>query len=508
MFSKHIQTSLNRGFVLYSPGVGCESSKAGSLFCEDYSSFLFVPDNSEGRKGDIVGLKTISYLKLSSFMYSLTNITSLAVPFILKDTLLLSPAQLGLFSAMCAAPSFLKPVCTLMVDRKQRPLLLFGIGAVQTVSYIAVGLAVTKGIATIPLVCGIMFAHATATAAGMVLRDSMMIETAASLGSEQDAHFFFSDVSMIQRFGLLPVSYLSGYLLDFVSPGSVIIGAAICPAVMTIAASFLDTSGTGPVRETTTEQLQTAIAQLQDKRNGLMSTVTGRGLLTSIVPSYADAMFFFYTSELGLSAEFLGRFQFLGCVAGIMGNLLSKHSKNPRRLANAANILLIPLYGSILLITSHVPLGPISVGSFILWRHFVIDFFNSLTVLPAAVQLMKSAPQGAEGTYLALTGTISDTSNVLNSVLSSGAVSLFGINTHDFSNLSNFVFLSLSGSAALLPTILYYEDDNMDITVRGTGATIEELDEEVETSSAISQPPELESLKEGSEPEERSPRDA
>jgi hypothetical protein len=138
----------------------------------------------------------------------------------------------------------------------------------------------------------------------------------------------------------------------------------------------------------------------------------------------------------------------------------------------------------------------------------VIDFFNSLTVLPAAVQLMKSAPQGAEGTYLALTGTISDTSNVLNSVLSSGAVSLFGINTHDFSNLSNFVFLSLSGSAALLPTILYYENDNMDITVRGTGATIEELDEEVGTSSAISQPPELESLKEGSEPEERSPRDA
>jgi hypothetical protein len=442
---------------------------------DEFASFLFL----DGQTSLVVDTKPIRlgtepYLKLSAFMYSLTNITSLSVPFILKDTLMLSPAQVGLFSALCTVPSFLKPVWTLVVRQEHRPAVLTTVGALQTVAHVAVGLAVLKGFATIPLVCGVMFIHSTATSAGMALRDSMMIESTSERKSDNEAHFFLSDVSMIQRVGLLPVSYLSGYLLHFMSPGSVIVGASVFPAVMTIAACFLDSPET--CTETSLEQLQSALNQIQNKRNGLMSTVSGRRLLTTFVPSYADAMFYFYTTELGLSAEFLGRFQFLGSLAGLLGNLASRHSKDPRRLSNAANFALVPLYGSVILITAHFPLGPIPIGSFILFRHFIIDFLNALTTLPAAVQLMKSAPKGAQGTYLALTGTLSDLSNVTNSVFSSALLSLYGIDSSSFERISEFVALSVAGTAATLPYGLFFNSE--EIQPRKSKTYIEELPED------------------------------
>lgn len=444
-----------------------DSPRASSLMT-DHFSFLFdsVVSSSFQRRP----AETIPFLKLSAFMYSLTNITSLAVPFVLKDTLLLSPAQVGLFSALCATPSFLKPFCAMAIHPRHRPLMLMGAAAVQAAAYVGVGLVVSKGVATVPLVCGTMFAHSIASAVGMVLRDSMMIESAAALGSETDAHLLFADMSMIQRFGLLPVSYLSGYLLNYVTPAQVITGAAFCPAVMVVASGLLAVfadqeptpSDDGNTR--TSEQLKLALDKIQDKKSGLLSTVAGRSLVTSFVPSYADAMFFFYTQHLGLSPEFMGRFQFVGSVAGIVGNAISKYAVDlidPRYVANASNLLLVPMYASILIVTSGVDLGVygVPVGAFLLARHAVIDFLASLTALPTAVQLMKSAPKGAEGTYLALVGTLNDSSNVLNSLLSSATMTMYGVSGTDFSRLSDMIIVCLSGTAAVIPAVLFYEDD-------------------------------------------------
>ena len=472
-------------FILYHPPRGGETPRYSNIHADDVFSFLFGTEAQVKQETEIVGLKTLSYLKLSAFMYSLTNVTSLAVPYILKDTLLLTPPQVGLFTAVCAVPSFLKPVSTLVIKRHQRPFALTTIGAIQTAAYITVGLVVSKGLATVPLVCGVMFAHSIATSVGMILRDSMMIESASRLDSDTAAHFLFSDVSMIQRLGLLPVSYLSGFLLSYVSPGSMILGAAICPAVMTIAASFLDPFGQSSAIETSKEEFDTAIARIKDKRSGLMSTTTGRGMLLSFVPSYTDAMFYYYTSELGLKPEFLGRFQLLGCIAGIIGNLTSRFSSDPRRLSNAASIFLIPMYASVLILTCHVPMGPIPIGSFILFRHFAIDLLASLTQLPAVVQLMKSAPKGAEGTYLALTGTLVDVSSVVNSIWSAGVMSLYGLDGKNFSHLSDLVVLSVSGTASMLPAVLFYDDDDNRVGGRRSKLTIEDLDCKTDDASLI-----------------------
>ena len=456
-----------KGFILYRPGG--TPSRAGDFLIprEEVFSFLFADASDReivvGDSQNAHYISTVNYLKLSSFMYALTNITSLAVPFILKDALHLSPVHLGLFGALCATPSFIKPICTLVIARSARPLTLAVCASTQSVMYLTVGLAVAHGLASIPVVCGCMFVHSVASAVGMVLRDTMMVESAAGLNSDFQAHALFADVSMISRFGLLPVSYLSGYLLSYVSPAAVIGAAAICPAIVSLAALCLDRTGSSEEvnAEESGRMLVMALERIKDTDSGLFSTTTGRGLFLSLVPSYADAMFFYYTQAAGFSPEFLGRFQLLGAIAGIVGNGLSKLSAeivDPQTVSNVAVAVSVPMYFSLLLLTTNSVQSALhmSTSVFVLTRHFLVDFLASLTALPSAVQLMRTAPKGAEGTYLALVGSISDFGGILNSLVSSATMGLFGITATSFSNLSPFLVLCNSLTAVTSPLLFYY----------------------------------------------------
>lgn len=432
---------------LYKPGsVACAKQINGA-------SFLFFGQEDTGI------LTTVTYLKLSSFVYSLTNITSLAIPYILKDTLLLSPAQVGIFSALCSAPAFLKPVAAIFIPASQRPLILSICPLIQTAAYLGIGLAISKGAASAPLVIGFMFAHSVASSIGMVLRDTLTVESATVLESSSAAHRFFADLSMIQRIGLLPVSYLSGYLLSHVSPGRLILYSAIFPAIMAAAASTLKSDYKN--RQIDAKfQIQRAVDVISDSKKGLLSTVSGRGLFTCIVPSVSDVMFFFYTQELGLTPEFLGRFQLLGAVGGIAGISFSRLMAdfiNPRSLANIATVLQVPLFFSTVFLTSHMHLG-ISKTSFILIRHFLIDFLLSLTSVPASVQLAKTAPEGAQGAYLSLVGTLGDVGGFANSLISSATMTAYGIDRTHFSSLTDMVIVCNSMYAGLVPALFYYDE--------------------------------------------------
>ena len=435
------------GFVLYRRSA---IDDAYVFTTDSCVSFLFTDDEP-------TCASTVTYLKVSSFMYALTNITSLAVPFVLKDSLHLSPIHMGLFGALLSAPSFIKPVCTLFIPPAARSATLVGCAGTQAGMYALVGLALSHGIASTPLVCGCMFVHAFASAVGMVIRDTLTVEEAAKM-DPSDAHTLFADLGLISRIGLLPVAYLSGYVLSFVAPHTVIGTAAIFPTIVAFAAVFFQ-PGSSPTK-TVPDVHAVAMARITDTQSGLLSTVSGRGLALSLVPSYANAMFFYYTQAIGFSPEFMGRFQFFGAVAGIIGNTISRRNTcTCQFVSNCATIATIPVYFSLLLVTTH---SVSSVGAFVLMRHFVLDFLASLTAVPAAVQLMQSAPKGAEGTYLALIGTISDFGGIANSLISSATMGIFGIGSNSFENISPFVALCATLSAAASPLLMFNDTPSTD----------------------------------------------
>ncbi len=460
-----ITRSSTRRVLLYrssAPSETVSSIQLGNAFA---SSFLFISSetDSEQRPKDseqMSPLMSVSgYLKLSAFIYSLTNITTLAVPYILKDTLLLSPSQLGLFSAVCATPSFLKPIYSFLISRPHRPMAIVACSCIQASAFVTIGTAVTHGSTSLPIVLGCLLAHSFASSVGMFLRDSMTIELVAETNrnSQHEAHAIYAELSMIARVGLVPVSYLSGYLLGFITPAQIITSAAIFPAIIAVSACFLDTS---PRTDYSVEkdEWKAAVSAIKDQETGLLSTVTGRSLALSVIPSYTDAMFFYYTDYLGFNSEFMGRFQFLGAIAGIVASGISKATVeyvDPRTVANIAQWVSIPLFSSILLVTKY-PSMPY-LGTFVLVRHFFVDFINSLTSLPAAMELMQSAPAGAEGTYLALVGTLGNVGGAINSVVSSISMNMLGISATNFDNLTTLVGITNGLSAISTPLVLFKE---------------------------------------------------
>ena len=289
----------------------------------------------------------------------------------------------------------------------------------------------------------------------MFIRDSMTIELVAQTNrsSQHDAHSIYAEMSMISRVGLVPVAYLSGYLLGFVSPAQIILAASVFPSIIAVSACLLDTES---VHQDTHDEWKSAIAAIQDQKTGLMSTVTGRSLFLSLIPSYTDAMFFYYTDYLGFSAEFMGRFQFLGAIAGIVASALSKatmHYFDPRKVANVAQWISVPLFSSAILVTQYPSLP--HIGALVLIRHFFVDFINTLTSLPAAMELMQSAPVGAEGTYLALVGTLGNAGGAFNSLISSITMNFLGISATNFDNLTGLVALTNGLSAVSTPLVLF-----------------------------------------------------
>jgi hypothetical protein len=370
----------------------------------------------------------------------------------------MSPSQLGLFSAVCATPSFLKPIYSFMISRSQRPAAIILCSCIQASAFITIGTAVSHGSTSLPIVLGCLLAHSFASSVGMFLRDSMTIELVADTNrnSQHEAHAIYAELSMIARVGLVPVSYLSGYLLGFVTPAQIITSAAIFPALIGLSAVFLDTASAPSADVIENDEWTSAVSAIKNQETGLMSTVTGRSLILSVIPSYADAMFFYYTDYLGFDSEFMGRFQFLGAIAGIVASGISKSTVqiiDPRTVANMAQWVSIPLFASIIIATKYPTLP--YIGTFVLVRHFFIDFITSLISLPAAMELMQSAPAGAEGTYLALVGTLGNVGGAMNSLVSSMAMNMLGISGTNFDNLTTLVGLTNGLSAISTPLVLF-----------------------------------------------------
>jgi hypothetical protein len=399
-------------------------------------------------------------------MYALTNVTSLAIPFILKDVLLLSPAQVSLLTAVAALPGVAKPICSVLVPKQSRPGVLIVCGLVQSAMYVSVAYTVATGAASVPIISASLVTHSIASSIGMAIRDAMIIESASSLGSDADAHSLFADLGLASQLGLVPVSYLSGYLLGFFRPEQIIGGAAIVPALVALGAVLLnprDFESDPATNVSAKEQMKLALSAVAAP-DGLMRTTAGRGLFLSIIPSYVNAMFFYYTQQLGLSAEFLGRYQLIGALAGMAGNgivksMVNDKSINIRTVSNYANLVSVPLYFSLLLVTTgNVPW--VAVHSFLMIRHFVVETLNSVASLPSSVQLMRTAPKGAEAAYITIVGTMGTVGGVVNSVVSSSAMNWYGITGTDFTHINAFLATCLSGAAAGIPLLWYYDEED------------------------------------------------
>ncbi|KAF4670088.1 Calcium/calmodulin-dependent 3',5'-cyclic nucleotide phosphodiesterase 1B, variant 2 [Perkinsus olseni] len=413
--------------------------------------------------GAMPSLSAQRYLHLSALVGGLGSITSLAIPFLLKDIMHLHPAETALLGAIASIPMLFKPAVAMASDNlpllgyRRKPYLVLG-SMSHSMSLIALAhLPAATGFVPIAL---IVLAMSTASAVVVTVKDTLMLQESSR--EQADGSHLISDMSILATGGSLSVSYLSGALLHVITCQSLIRFSAAGPLLLTGAAILMEEEPIHHFRSRTTlfrppvvESVLSGAASLSGPLKLLTATI--------LVPSYSTALFYYFTSPvLHFTPEIMGRLQVCGSLASVAAALVYKKYLSRRIMAHQLMKVVswasVPVAASSLLLT--IPafegrLNPIRVA---LFRHVLLEFGSVLTYLPITTQLAKSAPKEGSGVYFAIFSSSVEALNLASSVVSSEVTNVLGVTSGNFTNLTPLIVLCTACNTIPLLVTLNVDD--------------------------------------------------
>ena len=399
------------------------------------------------------------YLRVSSAVSGLNSINAMALPFLLKDAYHITPAGLSIITVAAAGPSFIKPFFALLADNypisglRRKPYLIIA-NCVEILAKVGFGVAANLG-APLPVIITFLVINSSSSALDATIRDTLMIEVSAR--NPTDGPALIADVAGLSVVSALSVSYFSGALLGFVTPGTLVASSAIFSAVNLYLSSRMfedaDAPRAPPLR---IENLARTFSQ----SGGVLKSQASAVAVWSCVPSFHDAMFFYYTQKLHLHSEFFGRVRFLGNCAMLVANAAYRaifKNFDQRTLSMTASGLTIPLMATVaILTTGHTESWlQMSPTTYIMVKHCLHDGLYTLASISNMVMLSKVAPRGSEGPFFAVYGNINDFGTLTNGAVSAVALHAYGITATNFDNLTKLIYTSAVMGAVSAPWSLW-----------------------------------------------------
>ena len=389
------------------------------------------------------------------FVQGVLGLTRLAISFFLKDDLGLSPAQVAALMGVAVFPWIVKPLWGFISDGlpifgyRRRPYLiisgLMGTGAWGLLATIADTVwETTIAIALTSL----------SVAISDVIIDSLVVERArdestAQVGALQSLCWATSAVG-----GLL-TAYLSGSLLQILSPQQVFGITAIFPLMVAGVAgliSELPVSEMGKRSNGVKEQigqLKKAIAQPAIWMPTLFL------FIWQSTPTADSAFFFFTTNELGFEAEFLGRVRLFTSIAALIGVwLFQRFLKSvPFRQIFAWSTILSFVFGltPLLLVTHTNRLLGIGDRWFSIGDSVILTVIGEIAFMPVLVLSAKLCPPGIEATLFALLMSVTNLARALSQEFGAVLMHQLGVTANNFDNLALLVLLTNVSSLLPLP---------------------------------------------------------
>ncbi|MDJ1183400.1 folate/biopterin family MFS transporter [Roseofilum casamattae] len=389
------------------------------------------------------------------FVQGVLGLTRLAISFFLKDDLGLSPAQVAALMGVAVFPWIVKPLWGFISDGlpifgyRRRPYLIIS-GLMGTIAWgLLATIADTVWETTIAIAL-----TSLSIAISDVIVDSLVVERArnestAQVGALQSLSWTSSSLG-----GLL-TAYLSGSLLQVLSPQQVFGITAIFPLLVAAVAGLISES---PVSETETNssgvkeqigQLKMAIAQPAIWMPTLFL------FLWQSTPTADSAFFFFTTNELGFEAEFLGRVRLFTSIAALIGIwLFQKFLKSvPFRQIFAWSTVFSFIFGltPLLLVTHTNRLLGIGDRWFSIGDSVILTVIGEIAFMPVLVLSARLCPPGIEATLFALLMSVTNLARTLSQEFGAILMHQLGITAHDFDNLALLVLLTNLSSLLALP---------------------------------------------------------
>nr|CEL74846.1 TPA: BT1 transmembrane domain-containing protein [Toxoplasma gondii VEG] len=229
----------------------------------------------------------------------------------------------------------------------------------------------------------------------------------------------------------------------------IFVATATFPLFITIVSFFMKDVTTPPERN-----LKAQFRELSEFLK--QSVIWGPALYIFVYmagPDYDDALFFFFTNKLGFSPTFMGTLRFTYGVAALLGVLLYRfvfRQAGFRQTLFWTIIVAVPIYVSpVILVTGLNQKLGISNQAFVLSGGFLIEATAEIQLLPLLVLTASICPPGLEGSVYGMMMSIRNSGSMVSRGLSAFFTWAVGITATNFSHLTAYILLC--GAWLLLP---------------------------------------------------------
>lgn len=370
--------------------------------------------------------------------HGLAGVGDLAISYLYKDEFSISPATFSILMTITNIAWVMKPIWGFTSDsfpicRMRRTPYLMGFSALSGILWI--GLSASYSLA---LTVGILILNSICTAFTNVIAEALVVEESQRQGGTQshaakNVTFFFA----LRAVGYIMTSYLSGVLIENFSSRFVLLITCVFPFILLTVSwvlpedplSFKNSISLG----TQCKEFSTFIC-----RREMFMPVTFIYIFLS-TPSTSDAMFFYYTNELGFSPEFMGRLRLAQGLAMLLGQLayqwfLKNISFKQILTWSAVFYSLVTLSLLLLISKKNRDLG-IPDDWFCYCSGFLSVVLAELNMMPILVLCARICPKNIEGTMYAFFMSTLNLGYFTSAMTSSGMMAALGITQTNFKNL-------------------------------------------------------------------------
>ena len=364
--------------------------------------------------------------------------------FFLKDELHLDPAQLSLLTGAATLPWLVKPLWGFLSDSvpiagyRRRSYLVLA-GATGTCGWLALATVVD----TPSLALAALLATSLSTAVSDVVVDSLVVERSrhapvATAGSLQSLCWGASSM------GAICTALYSGSLVQTYGTHPVFLATACFPILTAAVAPLVRDSppaGLGPQAKPSWSTIRSQLDRLVSA--GRQRSVWAPAVflfLWQAAPSPDAALFFFTTSQLHFTPEFLGKARLAGALASLAGVGLYNYG-GLKRVSMRTIFTWSALLGSslgmtqLILVTGLNRQWGISDQVFALSDTVVLTALGQISFMPTLVLAARLCPPGVEATLFAALMSVFNAAGVASGALGAALTWAFGVTATNFDNL-------------------------------------------------------------------------
>ena len=399
-------------------------------------------------------------ISLIALSQGLLCIADLALNYMYKDDLNLSPTQVAMIVSLTNIPWIIKPLWGFISDcypilGKRRSPYLFLFGIIGSSAWLAMG-TVAKSLPTVLITLMII---QVSVCFCNVIGEALVVEESQKCNhNQEEASKFVTLFFGVKSAGTVITAYSGGFLLNWIDKRSVFLIAACCPLIQIIAAYLL------------VEPVITETPKISEQFKEIYKFVgrtdiyipVGFILIFTATPSCGDAMFFYFTNHLDFDPEYMGRMKMAYGLANILGMVLYNNFLQGyefKGILISTTIFCSVISLSQLLLVTRVN-GSIGIPDefFAIFCTFIVQVTGELNMLPILVLCCRICPKKIEGSLYALLMSTMNFGSMLSSQSGGLLMLALGITQTNFKLLWALILITSLIMIAPLPMLTCVPD--------------------------------------------------